>query len=197
MTPLTLASKSAARAAILTGAGVVFDTVDAGADEAAAKRTLLEHDATPDTVAMALAQLKAVPLSRRLPGLVIGADQTLNFDGELVDKAESLEEARARLRMLRGKTHRLHSAVTLAENGQVVWQEIPTATLTMRAVSDAFIDAYLERHGEGILASVGCYRLEDDGVQLFDRIEGDYFTILGLPLLGLLRELRNRGALAI
>lgn len=196
MTPVTLASKSAARASVLSAAGVVFETVGAGVDEGAAKRDLLAKGADPREVADALAEQKAVAASRGRAGLVIGADQTLDFEGRLFDKAASLHEARERLRMLRGHPHKLHSAVVVAKDGAVVWREVPAATLTMRDFSDDFIEAYLARHGEGLVASVGCYRLEDDGVQLFEKIDGDYFTILGLPLMGLLDQLRRHGALA-
>ena len=196
MTPVILASKSAARAQVLGAAGVVFDIVGAGVDEAAAKEGLLARGATPRDVARALAELKAVGASQGRDGLVIGADQTLDLDGRLFDKADTMEQARERLVMLRGRTHQLHSAIVVAEKGAVLWREAPAATLTMRDFSDAFLDAYLARHGEGLLGSVGCYRLEDDGVQLFEAIDGDYFTILGLPLMGLLGVLRERGALA-
>jgi len=196
MIPVTLASKSAARASVLSAAGVKFDTLGAGVDEAAVKRELLSKGAGPPHVADVLAERKAVAASLGRPGLVIGADQTLDFEGRLFDKAESLHEARERLRMLRSHPHKLHSAVVVARDGEVIWREVPTATLTMRDFSDAFVEAYLARHGEGLLASVGCYRLEDDGVQLFERIDGDYFTILGLPLMGLLDLLRREGALA-
>jgi septum formation protein len=196
MTPVTLASKSAARASVLTAAGVRFETVGAGVDEGAAKRELLAKGAGPREVADALAELKAVKASQGRAGLVIGADQTLDFNGRLFDKADSLHEARERLRMLRGHPHKLHSAVVIAKDGAVVWREVPAATLTMRDFSDDFLEAYLARHGEGLLDSVGCYRLEDDGAQLFARIDGDYFAILGLPLMGLLDQLRRHGALA-
>lgn len=196
MTPVTLASKSAARAQVLGAAGVTFDTIGAGVDEAAAKAGLLARGATPREVARALAELKAVAASQGREGLVIGADQTLDLDGALFDKAATLDEARQRLSMLRGRAHQLHSAVAVAQRGSVVWRETPAATLAMRDFSDAFLDAYLARHGEALLGSVGCYRLEDDGVQLFERIDGDYFTILGLPLMGLLGVLREHGALA-
>jgi septum formation protein len=196
MTPVTLASKSAARANVLSAAGVVFETAGAGVDESAAKRELLAKGAGPREVADALAELKAAKASRGRAGLVIGADQTLDFNGRLFDKADTLHEARERLRMLRGHPHKLHSAVVVARDGAVIWREVPAATLTMRAFTDDFLDAYLARHGEGLLGSVGCYRLEDDGAQLFARIDGDYFTILGLPLMGLLDQLRRHGALA-
>ncbi|HEX6859435.1 MAG TPA: Maf family protein [Caulobacteraceae bacterium] len=195
MSAVTLASKSAARLAVLTAAGVEFDIVGAGVGESEVKDGLLADAATPREIADALAELKAVRVSQTRPGLVIGADQTLDLKGQLFDKAESLREARERLRLLRGQTHKLHSAVAVAKDGAVIWREVAAATLTMRPFSDKFLDAYLERHGEGLLGSVGCYRLEDDGVQLFSKIDGDYFTILGLPLMGLLELLRRHGAL--
>jgi septum formation protein len=131
----------------------------------------------------------------RPQALVIGADQTLELDGELVDKAVDLAEARTRLSSLRGRTHRLHAAVAAAEDGEVVWRRIESPALTARDFSDAFLDRYLARAGEAVLASVGCYFLEGEGAQLFDRIEGDYFAVLGLPLLPVLAMLRDRGAL--
>lgn len=193
---ITLASQSSARQMVLKAAGVAFEVTVAGVDEAAAKDGLLARGAGPREVADALAELKAVKVSKDRPGLVIGADQTLDLDGRLFDKAATLEEARERLSALRGKTHKLHSAVVVAEDGVPIWREVPAASLTMRAFSDGFLDGYLARHGEAILSSVGCYRLEDEGVQLFERIEGDYFTILGLPLMGLLDLLRAHGELA-
>ena len=198
MTRIILASGSKARAAVLAGAGVTFETAIAGVDEAAVKAGLLAEGNGPREVAEALAELKAVRVSRKHPGaLVIGADQTLDLGGQLFDKAETLAEARERLRHLRGKTHKLHSAVVVARDGQAIWREVPAAKLTMRPFTDAFLDDFLARGGEGLLGSVGCYRLEDDGVQLFSRIDGDYFTILGLPLMGLLDLLRRYGALAL
>ena len=198
MTAIILASGSKARASVLSGAGVTFETAIAGVDEAAVKTGLLAEGNGPREVADALAELKAVRVSRKHPGaLVIGADQTLDLDGALFDKAESMAEARERLQLLRGKTHKLHSAVVVARDGAAIWREVPAAKLTMRPFTDAFLDAYLERATDSILGSVGCYRLEDDGVQLFSRIDGDYFTILGLPLMGLLDLLRRYGALAL
>lgn len=196
MTQVILASGSRARAQVLAAAGVSFEIAIAGVDETAVKAGLLAQGAGPREVADALAELKAVRVSRKHPGaLVIGADQTLDLAGALFDKAETLAEARERLSTLRGKTHKLHSAVVAAIDGQAIWREVPAAKLTMRPFTDAFLDAFLARGGEGLLGSVGCYRLEDDGVQLFSRIDGDYFTILGLPLMGLLDLLRRHGAL--
>ena len=192
---LILASKSTARRAVLAGAGVPFEAEASGVDEDAAKARLLAAGADPRAVAEALAEEKAVAVSRNRAELVLGADQTLELDGRLYDKAETIDEARDRLKALRGRPHRLHSAMVVAEGGAVVWRETVTATLTMRDFSDAFLEAYLAAEGEHALGSVGCYRLEGSGVQLFADIEGDYFTILGLPLMGLLDLLRRRGVL--
>jgi septum formation protein len=193
---LVLASKSAARRAVLEGAGVPFEAVVSGVDEDAVKASLLAEGASPREVADALAELKAIKVSRSRPDLVVGADQTLELDGQLYDKVETLEDARARLRLLSGRPHRLHSAVVVAKDGAPIWREVATATLTMREVSEAFLDTYLSAEGDAALGSVGCYRLEGMGAQLFSKIEGDYFAILGLPLLGLLDLLRRHGVLA-
>jgi septum formation protein len=197
MDRIILASKSAARRAVLTGAGVPFEVKVAGVDEDAVKAGLLAEGAGPRDIADALAELKAIRVSRSQGGFVIGADQTLELDGRLYDKAESLDEARERLVALRGKTHKLHSAVVVAKDGAPIWREVVTATLTMRDFSDAFLEAYLKAEGEEAMGSVGCYRLEGPGAQLFSRIEGDYFAILGLPLLGLLDLLRNHKVLSV
>ena len=193
---VVLASKSVSRSALLAGAGVAFETRAAGVDEDAAKDALLGEGATPREVADALAELKALRVSSGTPGLVIGADQTLDLGGRLIDKASSLQDARSRLLELRGRPHKLHSAVVVARDGEAIWREVKSATLWVRPFSDAFLDDYLQTEGETLLGSVGCYRLEGPGVQLFERIEGDYFTILGLPMLGLLDFLRLHGALA-
>lgn len=192
---LTLASKSAARTALLTGAGVPFEAAGSGVDEDEIKRALLGEGAGPKEIAEALAEAKAVAVSQGRPGLVIGADQTLDLAGELHDKVETVDQARERLKRLRARPHQLHSAVVVAENGEVVWRETASATLTMRDFSDAFLETYLADEGEAALGSVGCYRLEGPGAQLFSRIQGDYFAILGLPLMGLLELLRRRGVL--
>ena len=192
---IILASKSAARRAVLTGAGVPFEVAVAGVDEDAVKTAMLAQGATPRDVADALAEIKAVKISAGRPGFVIGSDQTLEFEGQLYDKAESLEAAAERLKTMRGKPHKLHSAVVVAKDGAPIWREIVSATLTMRDFSDDFLEDYLAVEGEQALGSVGCYRLEGPGAQLFSSIEGDYFTILGLPLMGLLDLFRRHGVL--
>jgi septum formation protein len=194
--PVILASKSTARRAVLEGAGVPFDIAVSGVDEDAVKATLLDRGQGPRAIAEALAEAKALAVSTARTGVVGGADQTLEFERGLYDKVETLPEAVERLRRLRGKAHQLHSAVVAAIDGKIVWRETASAVLTMRDFSDAFLESYLATEGEAALGSVGCYRLEGQGAQLFSRIEGDYFAILGLPLLGLLELLRERGVLA-
>jgi septum formation protein len=191
-----LASTSAIRQAVLRGAGVEFDAVSPGVDEQAIKDSLLAEGSGPRDIADALAEAKAVKVSMRRPGLVIGADQTLDLDGTLYDKVDTVEEARERMKLLRGKTHKLHCGMVVAQGGQPIWREVVTTTLRMRPFSDDYLDAYLERNAPGVLSSVGCYQLEGEGVQLFDRIEGDYFAILGLSLIPLLDLLRRHGVVA-
>jgi septum formation protein len=193
---LVLASKSAARAALLAGAGVPFETSGSGVDEDALKAAMLAEGASPRDVADALAEAKAVKVSGRRPGdFVIGADQTLDLEGRLFDKPASMAEAAERLKSLRGRTHKLHSAVVVARDGAPIWREVRTARLTMRPFSDVWLEGYLARGGEALLSSVGAYQLEGEGVQLFSAVEGDYFTILGLPLFGLFDLLRNHGVI--
>ena len=194
MNRIILASKSAARAQILASAGVAFDVAGSGVDEDAIKAKLLAEGATPRDIALTLARTKALAVSAARPGLVIGADQTLDLDGVLFDKAPDLRAARQRFEQLRGRRHQLHSAVAVAEGGAIRWSEVQSASLSMRDLSDAFLDDYLARNAEAALSSVGGYQLEGEGLQLFDQIDGDYFTILGLPVLGLLGVLREDGA---
>jgi septum formation protein len=196
MSAVVLASKSLARRAVLEGAGVPVEIAVAGVDEEAVKASMLAEGATPRDIADALAELKALKVARARPELVVGADQTLEFEGGLYDKVANLDEARERLKLLRGKPHRLHSAVVVARDGAPVWRELASATLTMRNFSDGFLEDYLATEGAAALGSVGCYRLEGPGAQLFSKIEGDYFAILGMPLLGLLEFLRQHGALS-
>jgi septum formation protein len=192
---IVLASKSAARGTVLRGAGLTFDTADAGVDEDLVKHGLLGRGASPKEVAHVLAEEKAKAASLREDGLVIGADQTLDFDGELVDKAATVEEARARLTSFRGRPHQLHSGLAVARAGALVFSGVESATLHVRRFTDAWLDGYMERNGEAVLGSVGCYHLEGEGAQLFERIDGDFFTVLGLPLLTLLDVLRSEGAI--
>ena len=196
---IILASTSRARREMLAAAGVAFTVEAADVDEPAIRKTLLaaKSAATPPQIADALARAKAEDVSQRHKGsLVIGGDQVLALGTELLTKAKDEAAARATLKKLRGMTHELHSAVALAVDGRVLWTHIGTARLKMREFSDAFLDEYLTRAGDRIGQSVGAYELEGLGVQLFDKIEGDYFTILGLPLLPLLAELRAYGMIA-
>jgi septum formation protein len=191
---LILASKSAARRAMLEGAGVPFVVQVADVDEDALK---IGHDPSDAAgLAVELARAKALAVSRHDgDAWVLGADQTLAFDGGLVSKARSLEDARARLSSMRGRTHHLHSGAALARNGQIVWSGVDTAAMRVREFSDAFLEAYLAVEGQALLSCVGSYRLEGMGSQLFEAIDGDYFTVLGLPLWPVLAELRRAGVL--
>lgn len=196
MARLLLASASATRAKLLRAAGVPFDVLPAQLDETAVKEALMAEGATLPAVAEALAEMKALRLSTIHPeALVLGVDQVLDFDGKLIDKSASLAEARALLLSLAGKSHSLVTAAVLAKGGVAIWRTRQVARLQMRPMDETFVDAYLAEAGEGILAAVGCYHLEDLGAQLFERVEGDYFSILGLPLLPLLAALREHGIL--
>jgi septum formation protein len=189
---LVLASGSASRARLLTEAGVAFVQDPAGIDEAA----FMRPDETAPSVARTLAEEKAKFVSRRHPGkLVLGGDSVLDFAGELISKCPDRNAARALLSRLSGKAHAIVSAAALARDGDVVWRHVGEGRLFMRELSPDFLDAYLEAECPAILASVGCYHLEGRGAQLFARIEGDYFSILGLPLLAVLAGLREQGAL--
>jgi septum formation protein len=193
-----LASASTFRRRLLEAAGLRFEVVPADVDEAAIKRGLAVAvpRPSPGTVAQALARAKAESVGRNHPdALVIGADQVLALDEELFDKPSDMAEARAQLERLRGRTHTLHTAVVLTHDGKVVWTCVEEAMLTMRAFSAEFLDAYLARSGDAVCRTVGAYEIEGTGIQLFERVEGDHFTIIGLPLLALLAELRSRGAL--
>jgi septum formation protein len=191
---LILASGSPTRARMLRDAGLAAEAVAPGVDEEAVKRALAAEHAPAEHVALTLAELKAVRVSQRRPGaLVIGADQTLVCNGVLFDKPPDLAHARAQLQALRGKPHELISAAVAARDGAALWRETQRARLVMRAFSDAFLDRYLEQVGEDALGSVSAYRIEGPGAQLFARVDGDLFTILGLPLLPLLEFLRGHG----
>ncbi|WP_041536421.1 Maf family nucleotide pyrophosphatase [Parvibaculum lavamentivorans] len=194
--PFILASASAVRAELLSGAGISFEAKDSRVDEDALKERFAGSNSDDDTDALALelASAKALAVAAANgDALVLGADQILSCNGRRYDKPKSMAEARANLSAFRGHPHILHSGLALAAKGEVVWRHNARATLTMRDFSDAFLDAYLAEAGEKVMKSVGCYQLEGPGVQLFEKIDGDYFTILGLPLLPLLDELRKRG----
>ena len=194
---LLLASKSQARRAMLEAAGVPFEAVEAELDEGAAKAGLWGAGFDARGVAEELAQLKALSVEAQPGDLVLGSDQTLEMeDGTLLGKPASRDEARRQLVSLRGVTHRLHSAAVVAEAGEAVWWHCETVDLTMRSFSDAFFSDYLDREWEQIRFSVGGYRIEGPGAQLFERIEGSHFAILGMPLLPVLSYLRERGLLA-
>lgn len=194
---IILASGSAIRATLLRNAGLAFETAMPRVDEEAIRAALDAEGAGPRDVADTLAEMKARKVSDKNPGaLVIGCDQVLDLDGRVLTKPENEAAARAQLRGLRGKTHRLLSAAVVVENGEPLWRHVGTARLTMREFSPAYLDSYLTRTWPGIGASVGSYQLESEGVRLFSRIEGDYFTILGLPLIELLTWLSIRGDIA-
>ncbi|MBB5754106.1 Maf family protein [Prosthecomicrobium pneumaticum] len=194
MTTLILASTSSARIALLRGAGLSFEAVGADVDERALEEPLLAAGATPAEVADALAQAKALAVSRRRPdALVIGGDQVLDLAGERFVKPDGRAGAKAQLARLSGRTHHLRSAVALARGGAISWRHLASASLTLRPLDGEALDRYLDRAGDAVTRSVGAYQLEGIGIQLFERIEGDYFTILGLPLLPLLAALRGEG----
>ena len=191
---LVLASGSSARRLLLENAGLDFEVVPAELDERAAEQPLLDAGAAAEDIALALAMAKATMVSEAHPGdLVIGADQMLELNGGRLTKPADMEAARRQLLKLSGKTHSLHSAVVCARNGGIVWQHSEPAYLTMRQLTPQFIGRYLAAVGPPALSSVGAYQLEGRGVQLFERIDGDFFAILGLPLLPLLAFLRSEG----
>jgi septum formation protein len=181
---------------MLRAAGVDIEIVPARVDESELKLALKQQGADPETAAIALAELKALQVSRARPGrLVLGADQMLDCDGAWFDKPEHRAGAKTQLQALRGKAHRLTSAAVLARDGQRIWHHAAAASLTMRAFTDTFLDLYLEQAGEAVLSSVGAYQLEGLGAQMFRKIDGDFFTILGLPLLPVLDILREQNVL--
>jgi septum formation protein len=195
---LILASQSRSRRQLLQAAGLQFEAIASSVDEPQVRRDIEARggDASPEGIARALAAAKAADVSRAHPdALVIGGDQVLALGNRIFEKPRNLSAARDHLMTFRGKVHVLVSAVALAQAGQVVWQHAETASLKVRLFSEAFLDRYLEAAGEDVCLSVGAYQLEGLGAQLFERIDGDYFTILGLPLIALLGELRAREVL--
>lgn len=196
MRPIVLASSSSIRAALLRNAGLEIATHPARVDEAAVRAALEAEGAPPRDLADTLAEMKAERVARRHPeALVIGCDQVLAFQGQAFGKPADAAELRAQLLALRGRTHQLLSAAVVFEDGRPVWRHVGQARLTMRDFPDAWLDDYLARNGADLLDSVGGYKLESEGVRLFSAIEGDYFTILGLPLIPLLGWLGERGSI--
>jgi septum formation protein len=194
--PILLASGSPHRRALLENAGIAFAVEVAALDERALEAPLQDSGASPEDVALVLAEAKAVDVSQRHPGvLVIGADQTLSLGDRVFHKPADMAEARRTLLALSGQTHRLNSAVVLAVGGVAVWRHVGIAEMTMRSLDPGFIGRHLARVGDAALGSVGAYQIESEGIQLMERIDGDLFTIIGLPLLPLLAELRARGAI--
>jgi septum formation protein len=194
---IVLASSSPIRLQLLRAAGLTVEAVAARVDEDAARLALFAERAKPRDVADTLAELKARKVSDRRPGdLVLGCDQVLEFEGTIFSKARTADEAQDMLCRLRGKTHRLLSAVVAYEDAEPVWRHVGEARLTMHELSDAYVDDYVTRNWESIRHSVGAYKIEEEGVRLFSAISGDHFTILGLPLLPLLAWLGTRGMIA-
>jgi len=193
---LVLASSSGIRRQMLENAGVSFEVSLPRVDEDAVRQSLLAEAASPRDIADALAELKARKVSTRMPGaLVLGCDQVLSFDGQIMAKPVSRADAEQQLRQLRGARHQLLSAAVIYEDGQPIWRFVGTVRLQMRDFSDSFLTTYLDRNWPDISNSVGGYKLESEGVRLFTRVDGDYFTVLGMPLLEILSYLTLRGDL--
>jgi septum formation protein len=192
-----LASTSPIRLQLLRSAGLAVEAVAPRVDEETARVALLAEGAKPRDVADTLAELKARKVADKRPGdLVLGCDQVLEFEGAIFAKPESPDQARDHLRLLRGKSHRLISAIVAYEDAEPVWRHVAEARLTMHEISDAYLDDYVARNWDSIRQSVGGYKIEEEGIRLFSAITGDHFTILGLPLLPLLAWLGTRGMIA-
>ncbi|TPK55329.1 MULTISPECIES: Maf-like protein [unclassified Mesorhizobium] len=193
---IILASGSPFRKTMLLGAGIDVEAVAPDVDERALEAPLQGSGASPEDVALVLAEAKATEVSERRPGaLVLGCDQTLSLGDEVFHKPADMEGARRHLLALSGRTHQLNSAAVLVRDGEVLWRHVGIASLTMRKLDPAFIGRHLARVGSRALSSVGAYQVEGEGIQLFEKIEGDHFAIVGLPLLPLLAELRTLGAI--
>lgn len=194
---LILASASEARRSLLASAGLRFDVCPANIDEDAIKEAIFKDAAvTPADLAQILAEAKADAHSGEAPdAIVIGSDQTLEFDGQPISKAPTIDDARRQLLAMRGKSHHLHSAAILMQAGSVMWRHVESVTVTLRSFSPEFLGHYLAHVGDAACQSVGGYQIEGAGAQLIERIEGDYFAVLGLPLLPLLHALRENGVL--
>lgn len=193
---LILASKSASRRALMTGAGLSYEAVGAEIDERAIEASLATRYAKPPDVAVELARAKALFVSERHDdAYVIGSDQVLSLGSRLFHKPLGMGEAADHIRAMSGKTHHLNCGVAIAFRGEILWSDVSITAMTMRTISPSFLQTYLDMAGESILQSVGAYQFEGPGIQLFDTIEGDYFTILGLPMLKLLAGLRSLGVI--
>ncbi|RKQ69435.1 septum formation protein [Litorimonas taeanensis] len=192
---IILASGSSIRADILRGAGLNYEVISKPVDEAAIKAAMLSEGSRLRDIADALAEAKALRVSRQESGFVIGADQIMVMDGQLFDKPPTIDAARQRLKEMRGKTHKLMGAVVVCENGVAIWRHLAVTKLTVRDFSDEFLETYINLEGEALTKSVGAYRFEGPGAQLFSHVEGDFFSILGLPLLPLLEYFRTRGVI--
>ncbi|WP_037314722.1 Maf family protein [Ruegeria halocynthiae] len=194
--PIILASGSSIRAQLLRNAGVPFTVQTARVDEDTAKRALLAEDAPPRDIADALAEMKARKVSEKTPGaMVLGCDQVLDFEGQLLSKPETPHDALAQLKAMRGKRHMLLSAAVIYQNGEPIWRHVGQVRLRMRASSDAYLRDYVDRNWDSIRHAVGAYKLEEEGVRLFATIDGDYFNVLGIPLLELLNFLAVKGVI--
>jgi len=194
---LTLASSSRIRRILLENANLRVEVKPAQVDEDAIRQSLQAEEASPRDIADTLAEQKSLRVSRKVPSaLVLGCDQVLDLDGRILSKPQSPHDARNQLANLRGRRHDLLSAAVICRDGEPIWRHVGVAHMTMRVLSDAWIGAYVDRNWPAISESVGAYQLESEGVRLFSRVEGDYFTILGLPLLDLLSFLIARGDLS-
>ncbi|MCT4556836.1 MAG: Maf family nucleotide pyrophosphatase [Pelagimonas sp.] len=193
---LILASGSRIRADLLKNAGLAIEIESPRVDEESLKQALLQEEANPRDIADALAEAKAAKISRKFPdAYVLGCDQVLEHDGQILSKPTSRQEARDQIVTLAGKTHKLLSAAVLYHETQPVWRHVSIARLTMKSLSDDYLEAYLDRNWPDIGTSVGGYKLEKEGVRLFSRIHGDHFTILGMPLIELLNYLAIKGVI--
>ncbi|WP_162654605.1 Maf-like protein [Lentilitoribacter sp. Alg239-R112] len=193
---IILASKSIHRKMLMENAGLNFDTASADIDERTIETAVKDTGVIPKELALILANAKALDVSQKnTDQYVIGSDQTMSMQDKMFHKPENMDDARRRLLELSGSTHELNSAVVIVKNGETIWQHVSTAELTMRKLTPEFIGRHLAQAGDDVLTSVGAYQLEKEGVQLFDNIKGDFFTIVGLPMLPLLEELRNLGVI--